>query len=75
MKSRRVRWARHVAHREEGRNVYSVFVGKLRERDRLEVRDLDGRMTLHWFLKGIVFLKARIEFIWLRRETSDMLNW
>lgn len=61
--------------REEGRNVYWVFVGKLREGDRVEVRDLDGRITLNWFLKGTVFLKARIEFIWRRGETSGMLNW
>ena len=28
IKSRRFRWARHVAHMEEGRGVYRVLVGK-----------------------------------------------
>jgi hypothetical protein len=28
MKSRRMRWVRHVACMEEGRNVYRVLVGK-----------------------------------------------
>jgi hypothetical protein len=28
IKSRRMRWAGHVARMEEGRNVYSVLVGK-----------------------------------------------
>jgi hypothetical protein len=30
-----------------------VVVGKLTERDRLEVRGLDGRKTLNWVLKGM----------------------
>jgi hypothetical protein len=34
IKSRRVRWAGHVARRGEGRGVYKVVVGK-RERKRL----------------------------------------
>jgi hypothetical protein len=28
VKSRRMRWARHVARMEEGRDVYRVFVGR-----------------------------------------------
>jgi hypothetical protein len=28
MKSRRMRWARHVARMGEGRNVYKILVGK-----------------------------------------------
>jgi hypothetical protein len=33
IKSRRMRWAGHVARLEERRNVYRVWWGKLRERD------------------------------------------
>ena len=30
-------------------------VGKLTERDRLEVRGVDGRKTLNWILKELYF--------------------
>jgi hypothetical protein len=33
IKSRRMRWAGHVAHMEEGRGVYRVLVGAPKERD------------------------------------------
>jgi hypothetical protein len=32
IKSRRMRWARHVARMEEGRGVYRVLVGRLRDK-------------------------------------------
>ena len=44
IKSRRMRWAGHVARMEEGRGVHKVLVGKLRERD----EDVDGRIILRW---------------------------
>ena len=33
IKSRRMRWAGHVARMEEGRGVHKVLVGNLRDRD------------------------------------------
>jgi hypothetical protein len=33
IKSRRMRWAGHVAHIGEGKNVYRIFVGKVQRKD------------------------------------------
>ena len=45
IKSRRMRWAGHVARMEEGRGVHKVLVGEnLRERDHWEDQDVDGRI-------------------------------
>jgi len=44
IKSRRMRWAGHVAPMGERRGIYRVLVGKLRERDHLEDPSLDGRI-------------------------------
>jgi len=47
IKSRRIRWAGHVARLGERRNVYGVLVeGNLRERDSLGDPDVDGRIIL-----------------------------
>ena len=46
IKSRRMRWAGHVARMGKGRGVYRVLVGKLRERDHLEDPGLNGRKIL-----------------------------
>jgi hypothetical protein len=45
MKSKRLRWARHVARVEEKKNTYRVLVGKSEEK-RLE-EDLDGTAVLN----------------------------
>jgi len=44
IKSRRTRWAGHVAGMGERRSVYRVLVGNLRERDHLEDTGIDGRI-------------------------------
>jgi hypothetical protein len=44
IKSRRMRWAGHVASLGEGRNVYRVLVGKPEGKDHLEDQGVDGRM-------------------------------
>ena len=57
IKSRRMRWAGHVARMEEGRGVHKVLVGNLRERDHRGDQDVDGRIILRWFfrkLEGVV---------------------
>jgi hypothetical protein len=44
IKSRRMRWAGHVAHMGEGRSVYRVLVGKPEGKRKLERQGIDGRM-------------------------------
>jgi hypothetical protein len=51
IKSRRMRWAGHVARMGDGRGVYRGLVGKLRERDLVEDPDIDGRIILRWIFK------------------------
>ena len=46
VKSRRMRWAGHVARMGEGRGVHRVLVGNLRERDHWGDPDVDGRIIL-----------------------------
>ena len=43
IKSRRMEWSGHVARMNEGRGVYKVLVGNLRERDHLKDPGVDGR--------------------------------
>ena len=50
-KSRRMRWAGHVAHMRERRGVYRVLVGNLRERDHLEDPGLDRKIILRWIFR------------------------
>jgi hypothetical protein len=50
IKSRRVRWAGHVACIGQERKMYKVLVGKPEERDLLEDKGIDGRMGSEWIL-------------------------
>jgi hypothetical protein len=51
IKSRRIRWARHVARMGERRGVYRVLVGKSEERDHLGERGVDGRIIFKWIFR------------------------
>jgi len=51
VKSRRMRWAVHVARMGEGRGVHSVLVGNLRERDHWGDPVVDGRIILRWIFR------------------------
>jgi hypothetical protein len=48
IKSRRMRWARHVARRGKGEACTVFLWGNLRERDHLEDRGVDERNILRW---------------------------
>jgi hypothetical protein len=54
MKSRRMRWAGHVARMGQGRNLYGVLVGKPEGKNRLEYQGVDGRMGSKWTLGRLV---------------------
>jgi hypothetical protein len=45
-----MRWAGHIIHMGEMRNAYSIVVGNLKERDRLEDVGIDGEIILKWIL-------------------------
>jgi hypothetical protein len=64
-----MRWAGHVDRMGEGRGVYRVLVGNLRERDHLGDPGLYGRIILRWiFKKWDVGVWTGLS--WLRIETG-----
>ena len=50
-KSRRKRWAGHVAHMGIGKVYTGFWLGELRERDHLEDPGIDGRIILKWIFR------------------------
>jgi hypothetical protein len=50
VKSRRMRWAGHVACMMEGRGVYRILVGRPEVKRPLERLGVGGRITLRWTL-------------------------
>jgi len=74
IKSRRMRWVRHVARMGEGRVYAEFWWGNLRERDHLEDPDIDGRIILR-----LIFRKwdvgARAESVSLRIVTVGGHLW
>jgi hypothetical protein len=65
IKSRRMRWAGHVAHMGEGRNVYRVLVGKPEGKTHLKDHGVDGvKMDLREIGWGVWS-----GFTWLRIGT------
>ena len=51
IKSRRMRWAGHVARMEEGRSVHKVLVGKPEGKRPLGDQDVDRRIILRWIFR------------------------
>jgi hypothetical protein len=51
IKSRRMRWARHVARMGEGTGVYRILVGSLREKGQWGDPDVDWRIILRWIVR------------------------
>jgi hypothetical protein len=69
IKSRRMRWVRHVARMGE---LHTGFRwGDLMEGDRLEDADIDGRIILNWILRK--WDRAWTGLIWLRIGTGGGL--
>jgi hypothetical protein len=69
VKSRRIRWAGHVARMGEGRVVCRVLVGKLEGNGPLGDPDVDGRIILRYIfrkLEGIL----RTGWSWFRTGTG-----
>ena len=52
IKSRRMRWARHIARMGERRGVYRVVVGKPEGKTRLEDSGLGRRIILRWIFRS-----------------------
>jgi hypothetical protein len=53
MKSRRMKWAGHVARMREKRNRIGCWWESQRERDRWEEQDVDGWIILGLYLLGV----------------------
>jgi hypothetical protein len=51
IKSRRMRWAGHVARMEESRDVYRVFMGKPDGKNHLKDPGVDERIILRWIFR------------------------
>jgi len=69
VKSRRMRWAGHVARMGEGRGVNRVLVGKPEERGQWGDPDANGRIILRWIFRnweGVV----RTGWSWFRIGTG-----
>jgi hypothetical protein len=51
IKTRRMRWAVHVAYMGRGEVHAGFWSGNLRERDHFVDLGMDGRIILKWFFK------------------------
>jgi hypothetical protein len=72
IKSRRMRWAGHVARMGEWRGAYRVLVGRPKARDHWEDLGVGWRLTLKWTL-GRYGSMGRTGFGWLRIGSSGGL--
>jgi len=70
IKSRRMRWAGHVARMGRGEMYTGFWWGNLRESDHLEDKGVDGRIILRWtFSKWALGVWTGL--IWLRIGTDS----
>jgi hypothetical protein len=53
VKSKRIRWAGHVARMGEERGVHRVLEGNVRERGHLGDPDVDGKIILRWIFRNL----------------------
>jgi hypothetical protein len=73
IKSRRMRWAGHVARMGEGRNVYRVLVGKLEGKRPLERPRNGWEDGIRTDLEEIGWGGVWSGFVWLRIRTAGGL--
>jgi hypothetical protein len=69
IKSRRMKWAGHVARMGRVKMYTGFWWRNLKERDHLEDPDVDGRKILRWFFRKWD-VGPRTVSIWLRIEMS-----
>jgi hypothetical protein len=55
IKSRRMRWAGHVARIGDKRNAYKILEGKPEGKNHWEDQDVGGKTVLKWILDRIVW--------------------
>jgi hypothetical protein len=72
VKSRRMRWAGHIARMGEERKVYRIMVGNPKERDHWEDQGVDGKLGSECIL-GKLAWGMWIGFDWLRTGTGGEL--
>jgi hypothetical protein len=53
IKSRRMRWAGHIAHVGEKKNAYRILMGRQKEKDHWEDQGIGGWTILKWNLREI----------------------
>jgi hypothetical protein len=69
IKSRRMRWAEHVARMGEGRNLYRVLVGKPEGKRPLERPRRRWNNGIRMYLREIGWGRGWSGFTWLRIGT------
>jgi hypothetical protein len=74
VKSRRMRWAGHVARMGEDRGVHRVLVGKPEGRRPLGDQDVDGRIILRWIFRKSEWVVGP-GWSWLRIGTGGGHLW
>ena len=73
VKSRRMRWAGHVARMGEGRGVHGVLMGKPEGKNHWGDLDVDGRIILRWIFGKWEVLETG--WSWLRIGTDGGHLW
>jgi len=69
VKSRRMRWAGHVARMGEDRGVQRLLVGKPEGKNHWGNQDVDGRIILRWIFRKLEEVVGT-GWSWLRIETG-----
>jgi hypothetical protein len=69
IKSRRMRWARHVSRMWEGRSAYRALRGNLKEIDHVECPGVDDSIVLRWIFRNWNG-EAWTGLIWFRVRTG-----
>ena len=74
VKSRRMRWAGHVARKGKDRAVHRVLVESLRERGHWGDQDIEGRIILRWIFRNLEGVVGT-GWSWLRIGTGGGHLW